>query len=346
MPLEKMAAQLGLSELQFALTIIGALFFVWVLFYNLRHARRRDSFGIQSTSISEPVFNDPDISVENEIDASARYANHVPNTPIFLAIQPIDPRIDCVISLHFSEPILGSEIIRVMKEQENDGKPIFCEGLLDQQNRWEFLNPENAYSDLQMAIQLASRRGPLGVLEISDFYTRAQNISEALDAQIDMPSVSAMIDSAKELDAIAAASDIQLGINIIFDQNAPSWQQLKTTLEPRGFEALISGRAFVYVNQTIKVFSTSEIDPHRPVTQITLLLEVPKVAVELNAFDLMLSEASYLAETLQGRLVDDNGALLTEASVGPIRKQLQVIYTDLEGSGIVAGSITAQRLFS
>jgi FtsZ-interacting cell division protein ZipA len=94
------------------------------------------------------------------------------------------------------------------------------------------------------------------------------------------------------------------------------------------------------------VFRTGQFDHQTPVSQITLLLEVPVVLANLQPFDRMLKEAADIAETLQGRLVDDNGINLTESSVNVIRQQLDVLYAQLEKSGIAAGSGTAIRLFS
>ena len=41
MPLEQFASQLGLSELQLALGVFGILFLIWVIVYNIRHARKK-----------------------------------------------------------------------------------------------------------------------------------------------------------------------------------------------------------------------------------------------------------------------------------------------------------------
>ncbi|MGY6541714.1 hypothetical protein, partial [Vibrio parahaemolyticus] len=71
---------------------------------------------------------------------------------------------------------------------------------------WETLEANHSYLEIQLAVQLANRRGPIGVLELSDFCSRVQALAESLDAQIDMPAVNAMLDSAKELDALAAQS--------------------------------------------------------------------------------------------------------------------------------------------
>jgi hypothetical protein len=77
-----------------------------------------------------------------------------------------------------------------------------------------------------------------------------------------------------------------------------------------------------------------------------LLLEVPLVAQGERAFERMLGEGVELAQASHGRLVDDNGINLSEAAVVSIRQHLDVLYANLEKSGIPAGSSTANRLFS
>jgi hypothetical protein len=173
-----------------------------------------------------------------------------------------------------------------------------------------------------------------------------QALAETLDSQIDMPAVGTMLDSSKELDALAAQSDVLLGINIVFDQQAWSWPHLDSVLTQRGFKRSNDGTSLEYPIQGKTVFRTAQLDHHSPISQITLLLEVPVVSAVLQPFDRMLNEAADIAEALQGRLVDDNGVNLTEGSVNVIRKQLDVLYAQLEKSGIAAGSATAIRLFS
>ena len=70
------------------------------------------------------------------------------------------------------------------------------------------------------------------------------------------------------------------------------------------------------------------------------------VAQEERAFERMLGEGIELAEAANGRLVDDNGVNLTEGAVISIREHLDVLYANLEKSGVPAGSSTASRLFS
>jgi hypothetical protein len=198
---------------------------------------------------------------------------------------------------------------------------------------------------LQLAIQLASRLGPIGVLELSDFCSRAQSLAETLGSQIDMPSVNTMLDSANELDAMAAESDIQLSINILFDEKL-SWSALQALMLHRGFQLAPSGRQFNFLSNDQLLFNTADLDPGAPVTQLTLLLEVPLVDQAQRPFERMLAEGIEIAQSLHGRLVDDNGINLSEAAVVSIRQHLDVLYANLERGGVAAGSSTASRLFS
>ena len=52
------------------------------------------------------------------------------------------------------------------------------------------------------------------------------------------------------------------------------------------------------------------------------------------------------SDLAHGRLVDDNGINLSEAAVISIRRHLDMLYANLEKSGIAAGSLAASRLFS
>ena len=339
MPREYFMSQWGLSELQLALGLIGFLFLIWVLVYNIRNAKARKA--------NVEVRLEPNAKVEEAIINEPASAS--PNPYQTLSKQAIDPRIDCVIALRFPEPISGIEILEALKEWTDLQTPWMADGLIStnpNEGVWGPLDTNQLYAEIQLAVQLASRKGPIGVLELSDFCSRVQALAETLDAQIDMPAVSAMLDSAKELDALAAQSDVLLGINIVFDQASWSWPQLDSVLTQRGFKPSNDGASLEYSIESKSVFCTGQFERQSPIKQITLLLEVPAVPASLKPFDRMLNQAVDIAEALQGRLVDDNGVNLTEGSVNLIRQQLDALYAQLEKSGITAGSGSAIRLFS
>lgn len=356
MDLEQFMTMLGLSDLQFSLAVIGLLILISVAILNLKYARARrkakaaGEYSADDRFIKEPSFG------QGFADKDERAEPSFGDIPVSVPAAPesfsIDPRIDCVITLRFDEGISGAEILDEMNTWSDAPASStarwMCEGLnadIDAAEDWEALRPEATYSELQLAIQLANRRGPIGVLELSDFCSRAQALAETLGSQIDMPSVSTMLESAKELDAMAAESDIQLSINVLFDEPTPG-ANFDALMRKRGFRLSRNGRAYEFFSNGNFIFTSAEIDPNAPVKQVTLLLEVPLVSHEERAFERMLGEGIEIAQAAHGRLVDDSGINLTEAAVISIRQHLDVLYANLEKGGVPAGSSTASRLFS
>ena len=358
MYVEQIMTMLGLSDLQFALAAIGLLILILVAVLNWKYSRARRKANEQSAYVfDDRVAREPsfakgfaDADIGDRVEPSFGDVSQVArSTPEKFAI---DPRIDCVITLRFDEAISGSEILAEINNwsdlDSNSAVQWSCEGLNADQDAaedWEELRPEASYSELQLAIQLASRRGPIGVLELSDFCSRVQALADTLGAQIDMPSVNTMLESAKELDAVAAESDIQLSINVLFDEPCP-WGNFDALMRQRGFKLARNGRGYEFLSNGSLIFNSADLDPNAPVTQLTLLLEVPLVAQDQRAFERMLGEGVEIAQAAHGRLVDDNGINLSEAAVISIRQHLDVLYANLEKSGIAAGSSTASRLFS
>ena len=356
MYVEQIMTMLGLSDLQLALAVIGLLILIVVAVLNIRYARARRKAKEQNEYLVDERFaREPSFS-NGFADGDARTEPSFGDAQVTTISAPekfaIDPRIDCVITLRFDEPISGVEILEEISawtdlEAQSTARWM-CEGLntnLDVAEDWEELHPESKYSDLQLAIQLASRKGPIGVLELSDFCSRAQALAETLGSQIDMPSVSTMLDSAKELDVMAAESDIQLSINVLFDEPCP-WGNFDALMRQRGFKLARNGRQYEYLSKGVVLFNTADLDPNKSVNQVTLLLEVPLVPQDERAFERMLAEGVEIAQVAHGRLVDDNGINLSEAAVISIRQHLDVLYANLEKSSIPAGSSTASRLFS
>jgi hypothetical protein len=351
---EQIMTMLGLSDLQFALAVIGVLILISVAILNIKHAYARKKAREQRESSNEDRFSrEPSFGqVFADADSSQRSEpnfGEALSTPEKFAI---DPRIDCVITLRFDEAISGAEILEEINTWTDLGAQAnarwMCEGLnsdVDANESWEALSPDAAYSELQLAIQLASRRGAIGVLELSDFCSRAQALADTLGSQIDMPSVSTMLESAKELDAMAAESDIQLSINVLLDEPCP-WGNFDALMRQRGFKLARNGRQYEHYSNGALIFNSAELDPNKSVTQLTLLLEVPLVSQDERAFERMLGEGVEIAQAAHGCIVDDNGINLSEAAVISIRQHLDALYANLEKSGISSGSSTASRLFS
>lgn len=348
MNLEQMLTMLGLSDLQFALAAIGLFLLLVVVILNLKYSRDRRKRKEQS----EAAYKQSHADFTMAERAEPTFGEQTSPPAEALEVFSIDPRIDCVITLRFDEAISGGEILGEMgswkEAQISSLTRWISEGLsadLDAAEDWEVITPDGVYSEIQLAIQLASRRGPVGVVELSDFCSLAQSLAESLGAQIDMPSVNTMLDSAKDLDSMAADSDIQLSINILFGKNY-SRGELDVLMQERGFQISRNGTQYEFSSNDEIIFISAQCEPNKPISQLTLLLDVPLVPQDERAFERMLGEGVEIAEATHGRLVDDSGINLTEAAVISIRQHLDGLFANLDRNGIPAGSSAARRLFS
>jgi FtsZ-interacting cell division protein ZipA len=75
-------------------------------------------------------------------------------------------------------------------------------------------------------------------------------------------------------------------------------------------------------------------------------MDVPRVSGGARVFERMIELARHLAHALDGVVVDDNRAELTDAGLKVIRQHLKSVHAAMEAQGIPAGGPLAARLFS
>lgn len=365
----------GLPELQIALIVIGTALILGVVIYNVVRSRKTKKSRVSSmipqesesetyiATRKEPGFikAEPSSNLVSEV-VVAKSAYNPPNTTIHMP--RIDPSIDCVVLLRFSVPITGPEILaQLLNWPKNTPYRYLIEGygakiepqFLDSQVQdWGAISAEASYSELQAAVQLANRRGPIGVVDLSEFLSKCQSLADALDAEIDLPPVNEVLGQAKSLDEFCVASDIQLSFQLM--ANMISWdaKDVGSALQNRGFILSRDGAFFHFYEQEQLVFKVQVENVNflrddlqgKRIKQVHFMLDVPLALADVNPFSAMLVKANELAGDLDGRLLDDNGQVLTESAVGGIQQHLKAIYEMMAARDVVPGSISAARLFS
>jgi len=219
---------------------------------------------------------------------------------------------------------------------------------------WQSITPEQSFTELQLAIQLANRSGPIGMVDLSDFVSKVQLLSNALDAELDLAPHNDIIESAKSLDDFAAKCDIQLGITVVPKDGLWNLMTIQNVANKAGFLLSRDGREYqrVAADTTIYKLIADQANFLRDdlsqsnVQYVTLLLNLPHVSYEMTPFQLMLDDAKLLAEALNGHLVDDAGRPLVDEAITAIKGQLEEIYQAMTVQGIPAGSAAASRLYS
>ncbi len=272
----------------------------------------------------------------------------------------IDPLIDCIVPLHLERKASGDRILPLTGRLRRAGtKQVHIEGLYEPANAWEPVTAGHQYEDLQVAVQLANRGGPLNALEFSEFVNAVEALAESLDASAELPDMSETVANARELDGFAAACDVQLGVNVVSDGAPWSAAYVQNVATQDGLVLLRDGTRFTRYQAgpdgiqralfTLQFGDTNFLRDDLTVkagSQITLLLDVPQASQAVKPLKTMCEYGDSLAQRMGARLVDDNHRPLTETSFVAIFQQLQALYDKLEARGMPAGSPVALRLFS
>jgi len=356
------AASIGLSELQLSLGLIGFSLLLVLMIYNALRIRKAEVEESNDIDEQSEYRDTPHSFEQNNGDVRSEPTLNMTSSSSPATVssaEKIDSLIDCVVALRFSQGISGQEILMALESWPKNMPHIWLsEGLVlqeaDSQEIWQAPQHDGSYIELQLAIQLANRSGPIGVVDLSDFASRAQALANTLDAEIDLPPINEILEEAKAIDSFAAESDIQLGITIQPKSDRWTLAEIKSAVSKAGFQLSRDGREYNRIDSGLNIYKliTEQSnflrdDLSKPdISSIILLLDLPKVPQEIEPFKLMLNDAHLLAESLTGQLVDDAGRPLVEDAVITIQAQLDQIYQSMLKHGIPAGSATASRLFS
>ena len=350
----ELATSLGLSDLQLSLGLIGFSLLVLVMIYNAMRIRKLDKNESMddSTDSSEPSFSSVNEAPNKTEPSLGGVASATTQAEAVLA--KIDPLIDCGATLRLPEPITGQEILSQLSDWPKNTQFTWMQEGFTTNGVWQSITPELSFTELQLAIQLANRSGPIGMVDLSDFVSKAQVLANALDAELDLAPHNEIIESANNLDQFAAKCDIQLGITVVPKDGLWSLMTIQNVASKAGFLLSRDGREYQRLAPDMIMYKLIADQANflrddlsqSNVPYVTLLLNLPHVSYEMTPFQLMLDDAKLLAEALNGHLVDDAGRPLVNDAIAAIEEQLEEIYQAMTAQGIPAGSAAASRLFS
>jgi len=358
-----------MSDLQFALVIIGIVVVLIVYLYNLwqeRVLRNRLAHlnegaadanqsmdnGIASHRI-EPTLGafSGDIKSHDAGFASIDSAD-------LLDLNGIDIDLEYGATLTLASPI-GESALRDLRSQLGVfGKPIRIFGWDTNAQDWLLLERgSHARSvKLQIGLLLVNRTGPISAHHISEFCDTLNAWANTHDAEIVLSDVSEALQVSRDLDLFCADVDVIVGFNVIAPEgNAFTGTQIATAavavgfnLEPDGlfhWQDAIGQTLFTLENQGQESLSLERLSSVHT-NALTLLLDVPRVAHGSEVLEQMAKAGQALAAALGGTLVDDNRIPLVETSIAKIKTQLDSIYASMARRKILAGSQRALRIFA
>ena len=368
---------LPMSDLQISLLGIGAVVIVGVLLYNhyqQRKLRKRlgDAFGDphQDVLLGEGAESPSAARIEPQMDAvhdesaprtsaspvAATPAAIVPDAPPSLA--NIDEAIDCVATLSSEAPLTSAQVAEILSGVAACGRTWRAAGFNTGSGRWEEINRAvtGQYPRLRLALQMANRGGPLSAVQLGAFSDALNTLATRFSASVRFPDTDQVLVEAKALDAFCADVDVAIGINVIAAEGETfGGARVRALVESEGFHLEPDGVFHLEDanEQTLLTISNQEAAPFLPeavnamtTRGLTILLDVPRVADAEHALQRMFEVGRSLSVTLKGRLVDDNRAALTTASMDKIRQQLRDVHIAMNARDITPGSSRALRLFS
>jgi hypothetical protein len=359
-----------MSDLQISLLMIGAVVVGAVFIYNWiqeRGLRRRlqQSFGEAHDDVLLKTGRGS-MPGDGRLEPQFGAATHVrtPEPPRAAteadeAAAGFDGLLDYVAEISAEGAISDALVGELLSRLASCGKPARVRGFDSRRDAWEDIERGGGgrYARIQAGLQIANRSGPVNTAQLAAFCDAVRQCAEKIPAAAsECPDPQEALKIARDLDAFCATVDVAIGVNIIAPQGeAFGGTRIRAAAESVGFK-LESDGVFHFRGggrQTLFTLDNHEPAPFLPesikaltTSGITLLLDVPRVAQGGEVLQRMLNVAENLASALDGRLVDDNRAPLSEAGVNHIKEQLRSIQAAMAASDVPAGEARALRLFS
>lgn len=270
----------------------------------------------------------------------------------------VHPAADCVVRFEAADAIASPQLWQAAGEVlAGIDKPVRLLAWNENRAVWQVLQSHSALTSRQwrIALQLADRRGALGSGGIDLFLGGVRQLADRFMAVTDFPERRQLAERAQDLDKFCAGVDVQIGIHVVANDAAGfPGTKLRGIAEAAGMVLGDDGMFHVRDDTGHELYTMGNLEPALFVADtmssfvshgLTFNLDVPCVMSGGAAFAGMVTAARQLAAGLNGTVVDDNRAPLTQQALDLIRAKIVEFQDVMAQHGIEAGSATALRLF-
>ncbi len=366
-----------MSDLQIALTAVGALVIACVIAYNriqeTRFRRRAqesfngdhgdallDPLSVNREDRIEPLLTPAPVQAEEPAAAEDASAGRVEPSGVPAAAAAEGTReestpIEYAAVVTSGNSLQRSALRQLLEALEGSGRRAQIMATVGDGEWIPLANASDGISQIRIALQLADRRGHATEDDLAAFLGLVTQWARGVGATVRAPDFKPYLESARDLDQFCADVDVVVGLNVVPASGEPfSGTKLHSCAEAAGFrlengtfrlEDAEGNRLFSLESQHGEPFDLDRLETAM-INGVTLLLDVPRLEHGVKVFDQMVDAGTRLASALAGTLVDDNDTPVTEPGLEQIRAQLRGIYAAMDAKGIPAGSRVALRLFS
>ncbi|MEP6608833.1 MAG: hypothetical protein ABJA83_09150 [Burkholderiaceae bacterium] len=210
--------------------------------------------------------------------------------------------------------------------------------------RWSLPDRFGFYSEMLIAVQLATRRAALGEIDATRFIATVQQIAVSIDADFDSPDVTRIVQQAAELDRLCARFDVQITLTLealtgawsVDEVDAAARQAQLVRVKPGCWQLANA------VDAPLLSMTTAAPTPNR----LAITLDVPSVVAQPLPLPTLFATARNMADRLGARVVDDNGRAVESAAQSAIEVELERLTAEMRAASIEPGSRRARRLYS
>ncbi len=354
-----------MSDLLISLLIGGAIVIAGVYAFNVwqeRQYRRRSeqAFAHERKDILlHPEAAQAENPTEHRVEPSLQPdATPCPApTDDGLASSPaIDAAVDYVVEIRLLAPASGTELrLELESLVVSWRKPVLTEGYDTERGVWRPAGDE-AFQQFRFAVQMSNRAGCIDRTQLATFLKLATNWSEQHQGSLIAGEIADTHVRAVELDRFCADVDIAFGVNVVAATGSSfAGTRIRALAEASGLTLESDGAFHAHGDRGETRFTLTHHEPAPFAADqmkamstggVTFLLDVPRVDGAPGVFDTMIDMAKNFSTALNGVLVDDNRAALSDAAIAGIRHQLAGIVAKMEAGQITAGGSRALRLFS
>ena len=356
-----------MTDLQLAMIGVGVALVGGVAIFNVvqeRRARKRAERAFGDAPRDDALFQEarrePTIGRLPEDEAAPILPPAEPVEPEAVDLEAgvaptasISSRIDTVAVILADDPVTREQLGPLVDSLRGHATPVHIEGIVEEQWHPVDSSPKGSWRELRVALQLASRAGPVPEEEIDEFNRAVADFAGGMNAVSQREAPAAAAQRARELDRFCAESDIEVAVNVIGQFGATfALSRVKALALDAGLSESADGKLARYgrdgtVEFTVRRFADDPVNPPTSYTHgLTFAIDVPHVADTAEAFAGMVHMAQEMAEKLGGQLVDDNRRVLSEPGLASIRRTVEKVCADMDSHGIPAGGALARRLFA
>jgi hypothetical protein len=270
-------------------------------------------------------------------------SSEVASTPVDGWVE--DPLLDFVLELRCSHAFDGVAALEARAQLERLELPLPTHLAVWEPRAQQWTAPDRFgfYSEMLIAVQMATRRQLLGEIEASRFVACVQQIAVSIDADFDAPDVAKLVAQAAELDRLCAQFDVQITLTLESLGGAWSHEVLAEELQQAGFEQVepICWQRPGDDGQPLLTVTATSLLADR----LAIALDVPLVAPDQVPLAVLFTTAHHLAPRLNARIVDDNARPVEAAAQATIESELEKLYSEMRAAGLEPGGVRARRLY-